>query len=232
VRTETYQLWDLIIAGAVALGTIALAALAVYQDRIRAWLDAPVLKLSLSNEPPDCIWVPFRHPLTRQFLSDTIHLRFRVRNEGKTTARNVEVYAERLEENRNGRWVQRTSFPPMNLVWADVGGIYFSGISPKMEKHCDLGHVIDPARRDGIPIPDEQNMALNLDANTTSFTYATVAKPFHQGHIVGPGRYRLTVRLATENAKPTTGVVEVELLGRWYPDEARMLRDGIRASVV
>jgi hypothetical protein len=219
----------LIIGSAVAIGTLAVAVVAVYQDRIRAWLDAPRLKLLLDNEPPDCISVPFRDQLTRAFVSDTIHVRFRVKNEGKAAARRVEVYAERLDEHRNGQWVQRAGFPPMNLNWAEVGGIYFSSISPGMAKHCDLGHVVDPARR-GL-LPEEENPALKLNTSTASFCYSTIVKPFHQGHIVGPGRYRLTVRLAAENATPTTEMIEVELLGPWFPDEARMLRDGIRTAV-
>lgn len=228
---ETYHILDVIISAAVAIGTLALAILAVYQDRIRAWIEAPKLKVLLDNQPPDCLAIPFTDSQTGAFISDTIHVRFRVKNEGKTAARLVEVYAERLDEYRNGQWVQRTSFPSMNLNWADVGGIYFSSISPDMAKHCDLGHVVDPARRATAELRHEQNPALNLNDQTTSFTFSTIVRPNHIGHIVEPGRYRLTVRLAAANAKPTTQVIEIEFLGQWFPDEARMLRDGIRAAV-
>jgi hypothetical protein len=122
----------------------------------------------------------------------------------------------------------------MNLNWADVGGMYFSSISPQMAKHCDFGHVIDPAALVANPneLRNEINPALNLRPNQACFAFAVVAQPFHQGHIVGPGRYRLTIILAAENAHPRTETIEVELMGQWYPDEARMLRDGIRVAVV
>jgi hypothetical protein len=230
MTTETYQLWSVVTNGLVGIGTIGLAILAVFQDRIRRWLDAPVLRAYLENERPDCVWVPFRHVVTGQHVADSVHLRFRVKNEGRSAARRVEAYAEQREEFQNGRWDVRRGFPSMNLNWADVGGLYFESISPWMAKHCDLAHVIDPGLRRGNA--GEENPTLNLPPTTTSLTFSVIVRPNHQGHIVGPGRYRLTVILAAENANPRTERIEIELHGQWYPDEARMLRDGIRAAVV
>lgn len=225
--------WGTVADWVVAAATFTLAVVAIFQDRIRAWLSAPELEVSIRSEPPDCVSVPFTRQDTGEVVANTIHVRFWVKNVGKSLARQVEVYAQRLRRERaDGSWEDVRSFPPMNLLWADLHPptMYFPGIAPCMGKHCDLGYIIEPARRRFMP--HDENPTLQLTAQQVSFTFLLVARPNHKGHIVGPGRYQIHIVVAAENARPRTKRLELFLPGPWYPEEDRMLRDGIGVGVV
>jgi hypothetical protein len=216
---------DWIVAG----GTLVLAAVAVFQQTIRSWLYAPEFRVSAKTEPPDCVAVPF----TLQdgtFVADSVYLRIWVENTGNVTARNVEVYARDLRRRRaDGTWERVGSFPPMNLKWANVGGIYFPSIAPDMGKHCDVGHIVDPARRNLLP---EDPRGVDPTDRRAHVAFDLMAAPNHRGHIVGPGEYHLEVVVAAENARPITRTIAISLRGTWDADEARMLRDGVGISVL
>jgi hypothetical protein len=171
-------------------------------------------------------------------VADAIHLRVLVWNDGNATARNVEVSAEALTRQRADRtWETVVTFPPMNLVWAHLppsrpglaGEMYFPSISPKVGKHCDVAHIIDPQRRADF---GEYNPALSLAPQQVSLAFNLIVRPNNYGHIVEPGTYRLDVRVAAENARPEPRVIEINVPGPWYQDEARMLRGGVGIRVL
>jgi len=168
--------------------------------------------------------------MVRSDVADAVYLRVSVTNVGNESARNVEVYAEMLSRKRaDGSWERVPEFPPMNLIWSNLGSMYFPRIAPEMSKHCDVGHIIDPTRRFDF---GEENVRLRLESTEVSLTFDLIAKPNHQGHIVRPGSYRLDLMLAAENARPIRRVLEIELRGPWYPEEEQMLRDGVGMRVV
>jgi hypothetical protein len=207
--------------------TILLGGVAVFQDRIRRWLESPELDIEVSNERPDCIFVLFTNTETGEFLRDSVHVRLRVINDGHAQARNVEVYAERVRRYTDGRWAQVQSFVPMNLTWADLNVMYFPGISHRMSKYCTLGYIVDLGRR-----KPELEPAGGVGPDETCFAFSLIARPNNKPHIVGPGRYRIRLIVAAENAPPVTREIELHVPGRWYPDEATMLRDGIALAKV
>jgi hypothetical protein len=213
----------------VAIGTLILAAVAVFQETIRGWFYHPAFQVSTKTEPPDCVSVPFKTK-EGKFVSDSIYLRIWVENVGNATARNAEVYATELRRRRaDGTWERVSAFPPMNLKWANIGAIYFPSIAPNMGKHCDVGHIADPTTRDllGEDVP-----SLNLTSQETSLAFDLMVVPNHRGHIIGPGKYRLHILVAAENARPITKVVEISLRGTWDKDEMKMLRDGVGIALV
>ena len=123
----------------------------------------------------------------------------------------------------------------MNLKWSDLGEIYFPVIGAGMGKHCDLAHIIDPAQRAGrsqAEFRGENNPQLNLTAQQCAFSFDLMVAPNHRGHIVGPGRYRIEVVVAAQNARPEPHTFEINLSGPWYPNEADMLRDGVGVQVI
>jgi hypothetical protein len=134
--------WGTLADWLVASGTLVVAAVAVFQETIRAWFYRPCFGVSVKTEPPDCVWVPFTQP-DGTLVCDSGYLRLWIENRGNATARNVEFYAQELRRQRaDGTWERVAAFPPMNLKWANLSGrIYFPSISPEMGKHCDVAHV-------------------------------------------------------------------------------------------
>jgi len=211
----------------VAIGTLIVAAVAVFQETIRAWFYHPAFRVSVKTEPPDCVWMPFTRP-DGTFVSDSVYLRLLIENIGNATARDVEVYAAELRRRRaDNTWERVAAFPPMNLKWANLGIIYFPSISPEMGKHCDVAHIADPANRAALgeapPAP--------YPAGRTAMAFDLMVAPNHRGHIVGPGEYELDVLVAAQNVRPLRKTVKLRLPGDWYADEQRMLRDGVGITV-
>ena len=215
--------WGTVADWLVGIGTLVLAAVAVFQETIRGWFYRPRFQVSLRTEPPDCVSVPFTTP-EGTFVADSVYLRLWVENVGNATARNVEAYARELRRQRaDSRWELVGAFPPMNLKWANVGAIYFPRIVPGMGKHCDVGHIVDPARR-GLLREDAPR--LGLTPQQTSLAFDLMAAPNNRGHIIGPGDYQLEALIAAENVRPIKRTIAISLRGTWDADETKMLRDG------
>jgi hypothetical protein len=155
-----------------------------------------------------------------------------IKNIGNTTAKSVEVYAsELLRKRTDNTWERVSAFPPMNLRWTDVHVLYFPNIVPEMGKHCDLGHIVDPACRNR-PELREENPRLKLTDKEASLAFDVITAPNHKGHIIAAGDYQLKIIVAAENGRrPIEKVVSLSVTGRWYADEARMLRDGVGVSI-
>jgi len=118
----------------------------------------------------------------------------------------------------------------MNLVWSNIHRIHLPIIGPRgSHRHCDVGHIIDPANWPAFP--EEDNARLGLTADQASLTFDLIARPNHQGHIVGPGLYRLDIEVSAENARPILSCLEITLR-RWFSDEGRMLIEGVGIYIV
>lgn len=222
--------WGAIADWVVAVCTLVLAAVAVFQETIRGWFYRPVFHVSIKTEPPDCVAVPFTDESGR-FIADSVYLRLWIENTGNATAKNVEVYAKELRRKRlDGTWERVAPFPPMNLKWANMGGrIFFPNIAPEMGKHCDLGHIADPVGRNLL---GEGSPSLKLTNLQTSLAFDLAVAPNHRGHIIGPGEYRLDILVAAENARPIKRTISIALRGTWDADETKMLRDGVGLAVL
>jgi hypothetical protein len=215
------------------IGTLALAFVAIFQDTIRSKVCRPKFQASTTTKPPDCMAARITTTtIDKKFIADAIYVRLWVENTGNAAARNVEVYAKELRRKRADQlWEPVKEFPPMNLVWADIGRtIYFPIIAPKMGKHCDIFHIVDPSKR-SHPNINEENPRLNLTDQQTSMAFSLIATPNHMGHIIDPGEYRLKILIAAENARPLEKTLSIDLRGAWHIDETIMLRDGVGVSV-
>jgi hypothetical protein len=221
--------WGIIADWIVAVCTIILAAVAIFQETIRGWFYRPEFRVTTKTEPPDCVAVPVTNE-KGVFVADSVYLRVFIENVGNATARNVEVYADKLYRRRqDSTWEWIRPFPVMNLRWANVGGIYFPLIAPRMGKYCDVGHIVDPARR---ALLHEDVPRLSLSDQQTSLAFDLMVAPNHRWHIIGPGEYRLDIYVAADNAHPTKRTLSISLRGVWDADETKMLRDGIGIAVL
>ena len=211
----------------IAVGTVTLAVVAAFQDKIRSWIMSPKLEVSINTSPPDC------HKTTLRYVAHNMiqeapcyYFRLRVKNSGNGRAEMVEVFAsELLRERADGTFAKMDSFLPMNLVWSHIRRPFFEAISPGMEKHCDLGHIAEPIRRQQIPLED--NPQLGVPSDKTIFSFDLQVLPYTYSHLIPPGKYQLALMVAAANTNPVEKRLEITLKGDWYNEEARMLRDGI-----
>lgn len=219
----------------VAIGTLALAFVAVFQDQIRSKIWSPVLGCQIELKPPDC------HRTTNRFngpapfgLSSnffTYYFRLQIWNKGKTSAKNVEVLMTDLLKQVGNSFQRVESFSPDNLTWSTlfnhVGqhARYCEFISPDTYKHCNLGHIHDPVYRKHLGNEDNQNLAV---ASTESiFSFGVHFKSNILYYLVSPGTYRVKIKVGCENASTIEKQYEITITGKWFEDETQMLDEGI-----
>jgi hypothetical protein len=216
-------------AGATA--TFLAVLVALFKDEFLRWRRQPKLRLSASLAPPDCHKTTLTYVIQKTAptyrAADCYYLRLWVENAGKTRAERVQVFVAKLSRrSAAGSFKEVDQFLPMNLRWSHAGPkapeIFAEGISPQMGRHCDLGHVVDPSLRkevgDDLPTLADNETVLALDLEI---------QPNTRSHLVPPGVYRLTLRVAAANCPPRTHVLELTLTGKWFADEPRMFTDGL-----
>jgi hypothetical protein len=217
-----------------AIGTLLLAVIAIFQEPLRRWRNRPRFMVTAKSAPPFCMSVPEYLPAASNGISflptnpiRAVYLRILIANVGKSTATNAEVYAQKLERQRvDETWEAIDSFPPMNLVWSDIGQMYLAKIVPQMSKYCDLASTYQP---DALAMRGHTKEG--LDPKKTSLTFRLITSPNHKGHVVGPGEYKLHILVAAENCSPASYVVKLKLSGSWYDEQEIMLRDGVGISI-
>lgn len=215
----------------VAIGTLVLAAVTVFQDYLRSKLWSPSLDCKINLHPPDChkttVLFDDRKGNTGSF--DSYFFRFEIWNRGKVSARNVEVLITEVSRKKGTSYELISEFSPDNLSWSTIdeapGGKRFcSYISPDTYKHCNLGHIHDPNFRQTI---GEDNPKLKVPPQETIFCFDVLFKSTILYYLVGPGTYRIGIKVGCENARTIERKYKITITGRWSLDETRMLNEGI-----
>jgi len=220
-----------------AIGTtmavVVALCIALFQDKMRAWIMQPKLDISIDVKPPDCLKIPIRSYTQGEpsVVADAYYLRLRVLNKGGQKAESVEVFAASLlRRQADDTFKEMGTFLPMNLVWADYGKVFFPAISPDMYRHCDLTHIVDPKKRGQFTAEDKQWP--NVPVEKTILSLETAVKPNTLSHLLPPGKYHLVILVAAANAKPVKKTIELSLTGDWYDDEQKMFQDGVGAQIL
>jgi hypothetical protein len=208
----------------VAIGTILLAIVAVFQDQLRAYLQRPKLDCEMELTPPDCHRTVMKTS-DGNFSAYIFYYLFKIWNKGNVSAKNVEVIISDVSRKEGAVFKKIDGFLPGNLLWSYLGGkTYCAYISPETFKHCNLGHIIDPAKR--ASVPDENNPALPVTPNEAIFHFDVDFKSNRLYYLVVPGTYQFKITMGCENAKPVSKRYEIDVTGKWSEDETRMLNEG------
>ena len=205
--------------------TFSAVLVALFKDDILKRLRRPKFKITLKLGQPDCnkSYIKYLNHFIPSF-----YFRLEIENVGKTRAEKVQVFGSKLErKNDKGEYEVVDKFLPMNFKWSYTGEIFADGISPKLRKHCDFFHIVEPPWQERY-YRDQQNIGVTpvvweLDVEAKSFT---------GNHILRPGVYRVSLTVAAANCAPTEVVVEVGYEGKWFPDEAGMFSNGISVNLV
>lgn len=216
-----------------AIGTVLAVCVALFKDE---WVRAkrrPRLHVVVALAAPHCHKTTIG-PITVQKVAPTIvfagcyYLRLWIENRGKTRAEQVQVFlAGVLRKQEDGSFLNLTTFLPMNLRWSHgrpdgSTEIYAEGIAPGMGKHCDLLRLVDPEFAG-----DFEDELPSLGTGLTVGVVQLEMFPNNRAHILGPGVYRVSVRVAAANAPPADTTLELEITGKWFDDEQRMFDEGV-----
>jgi len=161
--------------------------------------------------------------------TDIYYFRLDVSNEGNAAAKEIQVHVadvRRLRKDGGYELVDR--FSPMNLVWAYTHRqptlpLFLPNMPPRF---CDFAHILDPGKRSAtnetLPgvAPADAVLALELEAIPSS------------AHLLEPGTYQFSLKLAASNYPPRDYKLEVTFPGTWFDQEDKMFSDGFGLRLV
>jgi len=86
---------------------------------------------------------------------------------------------------------------------------------------CDLGHISDPSKKsvtgETLPEVSATEAVLGLDVEVMGFVGR---------HLLKPGTYKFSLKLAASNHPPLDYTLEVVFPGKWFDNEEKMFSDG------
>lgn len=182
-----------------AIGTIAVAILAIWGDGVRALVAGPNLKLELYDPKGDLT--------VRQNGCKTYYYHLKVRNERKSSpARSTRIFVVEIQKkSADGTYYYLPHVAPLPLVWTHQR---FHEFAPTIgpEDRCDLGHVDQGADRFKLELP---YLPTNFD-----------------GHLASGESMRVSIKALAHNGemkKPL--VLQISWNGEWDPDSSVMKRN-------
>lgn len=224
-----------------AVGTIAAVIVALFRDPISAWWRKPQLCATCTKEIPWTVRVPIsvlvrgpgqasgQGPIQTVWSGDCYFVRVKIENTGRTRAEKVQVSALNLaRRGLDGAFVDIPTILPLNMKWSNSppsGAVtVLDGISRKMSAFCDIISLCDPAN----PYQARpQSTAQNLTIGQLQFEF----EPSDGSHLLAPGTYRLSLRIAAANVEPIDRIVEFTHAGTWTQDDVAMRRDHLVVSL-
>ncbi|MFZ3201513.1 MAG: hypothetical protein WA175_10235 [Candidatus Acidiferrales bacterium] len=215
-----------------AAGTIAAVVVALFKDSILACMRQPRLDATCGKETPWTVKVPIAvHDGKGAVLwsGDCYFVRANVQNSGRTRAERVQVYASKLAKlGADGKFAEISAFLPLNMKWSNsppgAPVTILDGISPKMGAFCDIVSLCDPAN-------PHQAKPAGTPPNTTIGELQLEVQLLSGIHLLLPGTYRLTLRIAAANVEPIEKVFEFKHTGLWLQDDVAMRRDCLSVSL-
>jgi hypothetical protein len=216
-----------------AVGTLLAVLVALFKDPVLAWRRKPHLDAKCTKDSPwtvrTTIIVYDRNTGNVLWNGDCYYVRIEVENSGQTRAEKVQVYASKLAKlAADNKFEVIQAFIPLNMRWANSppsgATAVLNGISPKMGAFCDIVSLCDPAN-------PHQGRPPGTQPNVTVGQLQLEVEPSNLSHLLAPGTYRLTLRIAAANVEPVEKVLEFKHTGGWLQDDIAMRRDCLAVSL-
>ncbi len=194
---------------------IPLTIVALFQDDIKKYLFSPNLKIEFKLEAPYCLKsritsnvIDVRGHHHIRVSQNTYHFRFRIKNVGKTQAKECECVAEKLWiNNSKGEWIEDSTFQNINLNWSnDKSQDGFMDINPNSPAwYCDLVHTEEVGMQSVMHIDYKEPF------------------PNSQLKIIQPNiKYKMLVSVYSENSKPVSKTFAIRHSGQWRDEPEEM----------
>lgn len=204
----------------IGIGTILLALAAfvtIISNYIKKYYSRPKINISIQVEPPDCHKTKFGN------IIDTYYCRFKVENNGKTQANNVELMVSKLYKKKDdGKYKELKDITPLNLRWSYFNTPYVN-ISPNLFKHCDLIYIVKMIDIKAIcpayTPPKNCKVLFAFDFITKLNTFDFIREP---------GKYAIEVIASFSNCSENIKkFFRIEVKDIWYDNQDKMLKENI-----
>ena len=191
-----YEIWNLIIQGAVGVGTLLVAAIAIWGNLARSWWSGPELRIRLLNILGELTKITNGTPVRYYHLIVT--------NDRKwSPAQNVRVLLTKiLQPAADGSWVDRSFSGPLQLTWQfPQFHVRFPFIGP--DDVSDLGYI-----------PKGQKFSLSPYVVPNNFN----------GFVEGNQSIRVEIIAVADNGQSRPILIEIAWNGNWSDEAGEMSR--------
>ncbi len=231
-------IWGTVGQWIAAICTLTAVLVALFKDDYVRWRRRPILRVTADLRSPHCAKallgpIVVQRAAMTTLTAECYYLRLWIENVGKTRAEQVQVFLGRVfRATADAAFIEDTSYLPMNLRWSNsppgmLPETYADGVSPEMGKHCDLLRIVDPKMR-----RDVGDDLRDVPATSVVGALQLEVVPIMRTDLLGPGLYRLELRVAAANCGPVIATLELNIVGTWHEDESAMFRNGIELRVI
>lgn len=218
-----------------AIGTFGVMVFAVYKDHISRWFNRPKLSVSLEKNEPYVLLLP--QSSNDSPSGNSLYVRIRVENEGKTVAKNVGVTAFRIKgKNIRGSsadCVMDMFINPSNDGSKRVNG--FSDIQAKTALYWDLGSIAEPLYRKKNANYFCKDKWDEKYHESEPAMFICLTYPLSTGrHILGPGKYELSLRVSADEIASIESKINIDTskLVLWPKGSDGLISDDENRGVV
>jgi hypothetical protein len=202
----------------LAVITFLAVGVALFQERIKDFLNMAKLSPIITPSPPDCHQIELRSRADGERMGNAIYLRIRVQHVGGKTAYNVEAILSRVQrKNEKGKWTIVKEFLPMNLQWSHIHAQRVT-LPPDSFRHCNLGSF----------------RQINM---VNQFLIDTIVQPNAVSggkipNLLHYGVYKFDILFTGDNVKPINKTWIIDFSPSWTNDEDEMLKKYIKIKEV
>lgn len=199
------------------LWVFPLIGLALFQEDLKKILSSPELIIVFNLKEPICIKCPtkIRKADGTNEDSEGYYFRFKVRNIGRSRAKNCECCIEALKTKTNNEWITDDTFQPMKLQWSNRPGQEFIDIEANSYgSFCDLVNI----DRYNIIKQNSPNLVINYGPG--------MAVPYsQQSRLEVNKKHKVDIVIYSENITPKKVSFEIEFSGNWQDQPKEMFKE-------
>ena len=189
--------FDSTITIAIVLSSVALI-ISIFRDFIHPKIFRPVIEVEYSNSPGPIQASPYMSQQIKGKI-DSNWLRLIVRNKGRSTARNVYVKLNKIENGKNEVILPLDPVPLLWTVWDSMKPLRIGIDLAKGEFH--YVNIVSQIEKQTFFKPSTLNLPNSLILNAKKK--------------LGPGRYHLHITVYGDNIKPLKKVISINVYSNY-----------------
>ncbi len=142
---DNFEVWGLTFSGLEATGTLLVAVLAVFGQRIRSWIIRPKIILSVGEAAPFVEKFEEEDASVAGGRRTVYHIRLEVINAGKEAARNCMILCNNVHKARAGGagFYELKKFVPKQFFWTTKDQRL--DVVPKIPSYVSIAEISEPS---------------------------------------------------------------------------------------
>jgi len=145
VPHDAFDKWNLVFAGMAAVGTLAVAVLAIFGQRVRSWVIRPRIKLAVGEASPFVEKFDEEDAFATNKKRTVFHIRIEVTNSGREIARNCMILCNSVHRQRAGGagFYELKKFVPKQFFWTTREQRL--DVAPNIPSYVNIAEISEPS---------------------------------------------------------------------------------------